>query len=131
MSRVMTVEAGGQAFGIPLDALVETLRAPREHIVPLGAGSAFVLRERTVPLIDLAASLGTATATATGEAANLVVAEVGGHWVALEVDRVGERMDVMLKPMEGLLAGMPGVAGTTLLGDGRVLIVLDLEELVG
>jgi two-component system chemotaxis sensor kinase CheA len=40
-------------------------------------------------------------------------------------------MDVMLKPMEGLLAGMPGVAGTTLLGDGRVLIVLDLEELVG
>jgi two-component system chemotaxis sensor kinase CheA len=131
MSRVMTVEAGGQAFGIPLDALVETLRAPREHIVPLGAGSAFVLRERTVPLIDLAASLGTATETATGEAANLVVAEVGGHWVALEVDRVGERMDVMLKPMEGLLAGMPGVAGTTLLGDGRVLIVLDLEELVG
>ena len=59
------------------------------------------------------------------------MAEVGGHWVALEVDRVGERMDVMLKPMEGLLAGMPGVAGTTLLGDGRVLIVLDLEELVG
>ena len=131
MSRVMTVEVGGQAFGIPLDALVETLRAPREHIVPLGAGSAFVLRERTVPLIDLGASLGTATAAATGEAANVVVAEVAGHWVALEVDRVGERMDVMLKPMEGLLAGMPGVAGTTLLGDGRVLIVLDLEELFG
>jgi two-component system chemotaxis sensor kinase CheA len=39
-------------------------------------------------------------------------------------------MDVMLKPMEGLLSGMPGVAGTTLLGDGRVLIVLDLEGLV-
>jgi two-component system chemotaxis sensor kinase CheA len=37
----------------------------------------------------------------------------------------------MLKPTEGLLAGMPGIAGTTLLGDGRVLIVLDLEELVG
>ena len=84
-----------------------------------------------MPLIDLGASLGAASAPATGEAANLVVAEVGGHWVALEVDRVGERMDVMLKPMEGLLAGMRGVAGTTLLGDGRVLIVLDLEELVG
>ena len=39
MSRVMTVEAGGQAFGIPLDALVETLRVPRERIRPLGAAS--------------------------------------------------------------------------------------------
>jgi two-component system chemotaxis sensor kinase CheA len=36
----------------------------------------------------------------------------------------------MLKPMQGLLAGMSGVAGTTLLGDGRVLVVLDLEELL-
>jgi len=131
MSRVMTVEAGGQAFGIPLDALVETLRVPRDRILPLGAGMAFVLRERTVPLIDLSASLGIAPAAASEAAASVVVAKVAGHLAALEVDRVGERMDVMLKPMGGLLAGMPGVAGTTLLGDGRVLIVLDLEELVG
>ena len=47
----------------------------------------------------------------------------------LEVDRLGERLDVMLKPLEGLLAGVPGIAGTTLLGDGRVLIVLDLHEI--
>jgi two-component system chemotaxis sensor kinase CheA len=131
MSRVMTVESGGQAFGIPLDALVETLRLPLERIRPIGAGRAFVLRDRTVPLIDLSESLGTVRSTEAGEAADVVVANVAGRWAAFEVDRVGERMDVMLKPMEGLLAGMPGVAGTTLLGDGRVLIVLDLEELVG
>jgi two-component system chemotaxis sensor kinase CheA len=84
-----------------------------------------------VPLIDLSESLGTGRAAATGDELNVVVANVAEHWAALEVDRVGERMDVMLQPMEGLLAGMPGVAGTTLMGDGRVLIVLDLEELVG
>ena len=38
------------------------------------------------------------------------------------------RLDVMLKPPEGLLAGVPGIDGTTLLGDGRVLIVLDLAR---
>ncbi len=37
----------------------------------------------------------------------------------------------MLKPPEGLLAGVPGIDGTTLLGDGRVLIVLDLQEIFG
>jgi two-component system chemotaxis sensor kinase CheA len=36
----------------------------------------------------------------------------------------------MLKPMEGLLSGLPGVAGATLLGDGRVLIILDLPDLL-
>ena len=46
-----------------------------------------------------------------------------------QVEKLGERMDVMLKPMDGLLKNMRGVAGTTLLGDGRVLIVLDVQEL--
>jgi two-component system chemotaxis sensor kinase CheA len=36
----------------------------------------------------------------------------------------------MLKPLEGLLAGLPGIAGSTLLGDGSVLLVLDLAELI-
>jgi two-component system chemotaxis sensor kinase CheA len=39
-------------------------------------------------------------------------------------------MEVMLKPVDGLLADVPAIAGTTLLGDGRVLIVLDVVELL-
>jgi two-component system chemotaxis sensor kinase CheA len=62
--------------------------------------------------------------------ANIVVIETGGQLAALEVDRFGERLDVMLKPMDGLLGGTTLVAGTTLLGDGRVLIVLDPLELL-
>jgi len=60
--------------------------------------------------------------------ADVVIAVAGGQVGGLEVDRLGERLDVILKPMGGLLAGMPGLSGTTLLGDGRVLIVLDLHE---
>ena len=40
------------------------------------------------------------------------------------------RMEIILKPLEGLLEGMPGITGTTLLGDGRVLLVLDLKEML-
>jgi two-component system chemotaxis sensor kinase CheA len=61
--------------------------------------------------------------------ANVVVTMVGGQLGGIEVERLGERMDVMLKPMEGLLNSVPGLAGTTLLGDGHVLIVLDLQEI--
>jgi two-component system chemotaxis sensor kinase CheA len=129
MSRVMTVEAGGQLFGVPLEAVVETLRLPRERIVAVGAGRAFVLRDRTIPLINLGEALGKASAASRGET-DIVVATTFGLPVGLEVERLGERMDVMLKPLEGLLAGTPGVAGATLLGDGRVLLVLDLQELL-
>jgi two-component system chemotaxis sensor kinase CheA len=48
----------------------------------------------------------------------------------MAVDRLGERMDVILRPFDGLLAGAPGIAGVTLMGDGQVLLVLDLGELL-
>jgi two-component system chemotaxis sensor kinase CheA len=129
MSRVMTVEAGGQMFGIPLESVVETLRAPRDQIVAVGAARAFVLRERTIPLIDLRETLGLTADTTTPDAA-IIVAIASGHIAGLEVDQLGERLDIMLKPLDGLLAQTPGIAGASLLGDGRVLLVLDLQELL-
>ena len=131
MSRVLTVEAGGQLFGIPLEAVLETLRVPKTDIRPVGAARAVVVRQRTVPLVDLASALGEAAPAPTSDDTNVVVVTAGGHLGGLEVDRLGERLDVMLKPMEGLLSGLPVISGTTLLGDGRVLLVLDLQELLG
>ncbi|HEV7689534.1 MAG TPA: chemotaxis protein CheW, partial [Hyphomonadaceae bacterium] len=129
LTRVMTVHAGGQTFGVPFDAIVETVRVPRDAIRPLGAGRAFVLRNETIPVVDLAHSLGLPPAAETGRASILVV-WAGGIRAGLEIDRPGERMDMILKPVEGLLSGMPAVAGASLLGTGEVLIVLDLEALL-
>lgn len=132
MTRVMTVEAGGQVFGLPFDAVLETVRVPRALIRPLGGGQAFVLRDLTLPVLDLATSLDLDVRQASrGSIACLVVALVGGQRVAIEIERPGERLDLMLKPVEGLLAGMRAISGTSLLGDGRVLIVLDLGALFG
>jgi two-component system chemotaxis sensor kinase CheA len=130
ISRVLTIEAGGQMFGVPMEHVAETVRLPRERIVQVGAAAAFVLREHTVPLLNLADALGFRDEAGEAPQANLVVTAIGGQLAALEVDRFGEHLDVMLKPMDGLLAGLRGIAGTTLLGDGRVLIVLDMLDLL-
>jgi two-component system chemotaxis sensor kinase CheA len=53
-----------------------------------------------------------------------------GERAGLVVEKLGQRIDAMLKPTDGLLSGTAGIAGTTLLGDGRVLIVLDVQELL-
>ena len=130
MTQVLTVEAAGQVFGVPLEAVVETIRVGRSAISPVGAARAMVLRDRTLPVIDLGQALGR-EASASADNANVLIVSVAGQLGGLEVDRLGERMDVMLKPPEGLLAGIPGIDGTTLLGDGRVLIVLDLGTIFG
>jgi len=129
LTRVMVVGAGADTFGIPLDAVVETLRVPSERLVPVGASHVVVIRDETLPVIDLAAALGLPLGADPRSGATLVVIRAGGALGALRVDRIGEAMEVMLKPLEGLLADARGIAGSTLLGDGSVLLILDLDEL--
>jgi two-component system chemotaxis sensor kinase CheA len=131
MTQVMTVEAGGQSFAIPVEALVEILRVPRAAITGVGSAQVLVHRDRTIPVIDLASELhGTRGRSSESEESIVALASISGEVVALRVDRLGERMEIILKPLEGLLEGMRGITGTTLLGDGRVLLVLDLKEML-
>jgi two-component system chemotaxis sensor kinase CheA len=130
MSQVLTLEAGGQVFGIPMEIVVETVRLSHDRIVRVGAAEAFVLRDRTIPLINLPDALGLPREPLDDSCANLVIVAANGQLAALEVDRFGDHLEVMLKPKDALLAGLRGIAGTTLLGDGRVLIVLDVKDLL-
>ncbi|NPV22039.1 chemotaxis protein CheA [Bradyrhizobium aeschynomenes] len=130
-TAIMTVEVAGQVCGLPLDTIVETTSVHRDRVIQIGSGHAVVLRNRTLPLIDLAHALGFRQERSASTEARIVVMSVETQMAGLEVDRLGERMDVMLTPMDGLLAGVRGIAGTSLLGDGRVLIVLNAEELLG
>lgn len=130
MTRVMTVRLGGQTFGIPLDVVVETARVPRDQVSAIGRMRAFVLRERTIPVLELGTALGSSFSSANGKETILVIVSLAGQLCGVEVDRLGDRLDVMLRPPDGLLASVPGIAGTSLLGDGGVLIVLDLHKLL-
>jgi two-component system, chemotaxis family, sensor kinase CheA len=130
MTQVMTVESGGQVFGIPLDAIVESVRIARDRIRPLGAARATVHRDRTIPVLNLAEALGGDKREPTSPEAILVVVFQGGQIGALEVEKLGARAEIMLKPTGGLLSKVRGISGTTLLGDGSVLLILDIEALL-
>ena len=131
VTRIVTVECAGRLFGIALEAVAETLRLPKSAIRRIGACEAFVLREAVVPLARLSERLGI-----DGEAAQahedeaVMVVNVGGERLGLIVDGFRERMETVVKPMAGILEGLGAFSGTALLGDGRVLLILDLAELV-
>jgi two-component system chemotaxis sensor kinase CheA len=148
ITTIVTVRAGDEVFGVPLDAIMQTARVARADIHPVPGGEALVLRGRTIPLLRLAALLGRAAGhgncAADGAAGGdglahshasadtrVLIAACGHEQVAIAVDAIGERIDVLLRPLAGMLSGVAGVIGAALLGDGSVLMVLDLPELAG
>jgi two-component system chemotaxis sensor kinase CheA len=131
MSRIMVVETGGQLFGISMDAVSETVRVTPDRISQVKNNKGFLFRDRVVPIVALAELMKLPVAMKDATFAKLVVVmEAAGKMAALEIDAIHDRLDVVLKPMQGLLAGARGYAGTTLLGSGQVLLVLDIKELL-
>jgi two-component system chemotaxis sensor kinase CheA len=131
MSRIMVVETGGQLFGISMDAVSETVRITPDRISRIKNNNGFLFRDRVVPIVALAELMKLSPQLKDSAAAKLlVVMEAAGKIAALEIDAIHDRLDVVLKPMQGLLAGARGYAGTALLGSGQVLLVLDVKELL-
>jgi two-component system, chemotaxis family, sensor kinase CheA len=131
MSRIMVIETGGQLFGISMDAVSETVRVTPDRISRIKNNDGFVLRDRVVPIASLAARMKLPEQKRDRTAERLLmVVEAAGKIAAFEIDAVKDRLDVVLKPMQGLLEGVRGFAGTTLLGNGQVLLVLDVKEML-
>jgi two-component system chemotaxis sensor kinase CheA len=130
ITRVMTVEVGAGLYGVPMDGVVETVRVPRERIRRIKQSETFALRDAIVPLVRMHDVLGIERNTTEADDEAVLVARVGGAIIGFVVDRFREGLDAILKPLAGVLAGVRGYSGSTLLGDGRVLLVLNLKELL-
>lgn len=128
VTRIMIVEVAGDRYALPLEIIQETLRVDASAIHPVRAGEAVVLRERTVPVVRLGQLLGLGDIRRNDEL--LLVTQAAGATVGLIVDALGDRLETVLRPPAGLLKTVAGISGTTVLGDGNVVMVLDLEALI-
>lgn len=132
VTNVMIIESNKQIFGVPMDLVVETVRVPRVQIRTIKQKQTTVLRGRIVPLLslnDLLARNEAQLPNEDDEFATLIV-RVHGEHVGILVDNFRETVDIILKPMTGILGGLPGYSGAALLGDGSVLMVLNPRELI-
>jgi len=128
----MVVETAGETLVVPLGSIVETLTLRDEDLLPIGpAATAIRVRESFVPLIDLAALLGYATARQSyAGAISLLIAQDDGAKAALVVDQIVDQRQVVIKGLEESYGRVPGVAAATILGDGRIALILDPSDLI-
>lgn len=132
VTRVLVLEAAGQLFAIPVDMVIETTRLSPADIRGIKTERTLLRRDRILPIRELNALLGIprpARIDEDGEQ-SLLVARLGEDVVALIVDGFRQTLDVIQKPLTGVLAGIPAFSGTTLMGDGAVLLVLNPRMLL-
>ncbi|MDO9246159.1 MAG: chemotaxis protein CheA, partial [Phenylobacterium sp.] len=128
----MVVTAAEQTLVAPLSAIVESLTPRTEDVHYIGGKDAVIrIRDLFVPLIDVGVALGfreTAIDPASGVA--VLVESEGGGKAALLVEAIQGQRQVVIKSLEANYQQIDGVAAATILGDGRVALILDVDALV-
>ena len=132
VTQVMVIESDGQLFGVPMDNVVETVRVPRSAIRAIKQSQTAVLRGRIVPLKALNTLLGIPSVprlNSDDELAVLLV-QTGSEFFGLMVDGFKETIGLIQKPLGGFLSGLSAYSGSALMGDGSVLMILNVREIV-
>ncbi|MGN7614482.1 chemotaxis protein CheA, partial [Magnetococcales bacterium HHB-1] len=132
ISRVMLIEQNGSLYGVPLEIVSETIRVSSKELHMIKDQEATLLRGEILPLVRLHERLNLPekqTEKSHEDLAVLVVRPFGED-IGLVVDNFQKGVDIVIKPLDGILAGLGAYAGGALLGDGRVLLVLNLKELL-
>jgi two-component system chemotaxis sensor kinase CheA len=122
------VAAGGETYLVPVDAVVECLQLP-EDARDLGDGhGVFTLRGTPVPFVVLHKHFGLEASASRHQ--QVVVVRHGNGRAGLVVDELFGESQAVIKPLGPLFRGLPGIAGSTILGSGRVALILDIEGLL-
>lgn len=128
----LLLEVRGTMFALPLTEAREIVELARAQVQQVQQRPVILVRQRPVPLVRLPeayrfpADAATGVGRDVGDApAHAVVFGYPGSEVALGVDRLVGKEDLVIKPLCAELAGVPGLAGMAIRGDGKVTLILD------
>lgn len=129
--QALLVESMGQTFALPLSAVEEVFSSEDVNVGTLDGAPVMILRDGTmVPLKRLDALLFEGDPNALPEAdSSVVLVQAGTEQRALHVERLSGRQEIVVKPLSRLFRDQRGFSGATILGDGRVLLILDPRAL--
>ncbi|MDY6965008.1 MAG: chemotaxis protein CheA [Halobacteriota archaeon] len=125
--QAMLVKVMDQTFAIPITNILEITYVPNDRVQNIGNDSVTTLRGNILPLKSLHSVIG--VKEADGDERTVVVMDKGTKLMGLVVDSVVGQQEVVIKSLDSLLKNVKGFAGATILGDGRVILILDITTL--
>lgn len=127
--RGFRVAQGAEVFVLPLESVLECVDLAPEARPGEAAQGVYALRGQALPYLRLGQALGRPGSPGARQTL-VVLAGPGGKRVGLAVDAALGESQAVIKPLGSLFRDVPGVAGSTLLGDGRIALLLDVAALV-
>ncbi|MEG1831778.1 MAG: chemotaxis protein CheW [Burkholderiaceae bacterium] len=126
----MSIGVDGDVFILPLGSVVESFQVAPGMVKQVGAtGRVVHVREEYLPVVTLAEAFGAAVGPGD-EGSIMVLVEADGGRAALRVDELIGQHQVVVKNLESNYRRVRGVSGATILGDGRVALIIDVAALV-
>ncbi len=122
------VGVGDETYVIPLEAVLECVELPAEEQRQSNGRGVIYLRGRALPYLRLRRLFALGGLAPPRE--NIVVVQYGGGQAGIAVDVLYGASQTVIKPLGELFQGLPGIAGSTILGNGRVALILDVPSLL-
>jgi two-component system chemotaxis sensor kinase CheA len=128
----MVITVGDQTFVVPLTHIAESMRPKPEEIRPFGANNHLLrIRNAYVPFADIGRLLGIERGPfEPSNGVAILVESQGSGRLALGADTILGQRQVVIKSFESNYRPIPGIAAATILGDGRVALILDVDALI-
>ncbi len=126
----LLVEVEGEVYSIPLSSVLETLRVDQRQFHIIGGQEVLKLRDMVLPLVRLERVFGVQRCGEPDDFCYIVVVGSADKRMGLVVTRLVGQQEVAIKSLGNYLANIPGIAGSTILGDGRVALIIDPVGLV-
>ena len=124
--KAMLISLGDQIYAIPLMNIRETVKVAADEIKPIKDMEVIRLRDEIIPVLRLSRELGVKSADSDDDQLSVVIVEGRAKSLGLVVDKVLAEQDVVVKPLGAFLKRVRGITGATILGDGRVVLILDV-----
>lgn len=129
--QALLIKSGSETYALPLESVEEIQVARPADLKKVRGRDVLLLRGEVVPLVNLRALLGGETAGQGEEEEIPVVVVRGGERAGLVVDGLVGQREIVIKSLGRFLANVPGIGGATILGDGRVVLILDTDGVLG
>ncbi|MDX2103784.1 MAG: chemotaxis protein CheW [Alphaproteobacteria bacterium] len=130
LQSALLVEADGQFLGIPERHITAIATVAPDQIQYVSGQPAIVHRNAFLPIYPLGALLGMGEAQPIRDVRQVVILSNGRNAIGVAVDRLLRRQELFLKDLHPALAALPAIGGASVLGDGRVVLVLDVDGLI-
>ncbi len=127
--QALLVEVERAIFAIPLGSVLEAVKITKDDVKTINGREVLNLRERVLPLFRMAEEF-QMPVDPNLDKFYVVVVGVGDRQIGVVVDRLRSQEEVVIKSMWDYLAAIKGIAGATITGEGKVVLILDIGELV-